>query len=110
MDLRPEILIADHLRYQEFLSSWETRYKKICEEKTVPNWEDEQAVFFTELNEFFDVPNSLNIWYAPQRSWYRPEMMNIIVNMSRNPDKYDFLPNFGTGDFTWNVEELRFEP
>lgn len=97
-----------HEKYKKFISEWANTYSKICEEKSYVNWEDEQAVFFTELDNLFNVHDSINIWYAPQRSWYKPEMMDVIVDMIKNPDNYDFIPNFYTGEFDWDHENKKF--
>lgn len=94
-------------KYQAFQNNWETLYETICQDKKYPNWEDEQACYFTALSEEFNVPDAVDIWYAPQRSWYKPEMMNVIVDMLRNPEKYDFHPNFTSHDFEWTDNQFR---
>jgi hypothetical protein len=64
---------------------------------------DSEQDFFQNLANEFDVSvgTAYNIWYAPQRSWYKPEMMEEIIRLDKCKLE-EFFPNFYTGEFKWN--------
>lgn len=60
--------------------------------------------FFNTLAQWFDLSPTdttvMDIWYAPQRSWYQPEMMDFIVTGQH----IEAGVNLRTGGFTFSKE------
>ena len=64
---------------------------------------DDQDDFFENLAKEFNVSvgTAYNIWYAPQRSWYKPEMMDEIIRLDKVGAE-QFHPCFASGEFKWD--------
>jgi hypothetical protein len=73
---------------------------------------DEQSAFFQILASRLNcsAASAMMLWYADQRSWYEPEMADVIVDIGNYPNRYDYMPNFTSGDFIWDRENKRFIP
>ena len=86
------------------------RYIEFCKNWKCDDPENEVALLFESLQNLFDVSpaGAMDIWYAPQRSWYVPEMMDVIIDMDKNPQKYDFIPVLTSGDFDWDQVNKKF--
>lgn len=74
------------------------------------HFNDEPDTFFANLAKEFGVSDSTayDIWYAPQRSWYKPEMMDEIVRLDKVTD--EFFPNYYSGSFDWDEVNKKFIP
>jgi hypothetical protein len=49
-----------------------------------------------------------NIWYANQRSWFKPDMVEALIKLEKEPDA--FQPHLISGDFDWDDNTKRFVP
>lgn len=60
----------------------------------------EQEDFFNRLMGLFNIKNdtAYNIWYAEQRSWFKPEMIDELIRLDHNNEEQ---PNLLAGDFEW---------
>ena len=83
------------------------KYNQFCRNHV----NDSEADFFANLAEEFDVSLSVayDIWYAPQRNWYLPEMMDEIIRLDKAPAG-EFRPNFCSGEFDWDNVNKKFIP
>lgn len=72
--------------------------------------DDSQDKFFDALCEKFNISMNcaLDIWYAEQRSWFDPKMIDVLIDMHHNPQNYSFFPSLSSGEFTWKDD--RFHP
>lgn len=87
------------------------KYDQFCRESSrLPSHLNEDR-FFNELAKLFNVSigTAYNIWYADQRSWFEPEMMEEIVRLDK-PGKDDFVPNLMSGEWDWDRQEKKFVP
>lgn len=64
--------------------------------------DDSWNAFFDNLAKEFDVSQSTaySIWYAEQRSWFRPEMIDELIRLDKAP-KEEFRPSLASGEFQW---------
>lgn len=71
-------------------------YLKFCEE----NKQSGEDRFFCKLAQEFDcsVNCSYLFWFAEQRSWFKPEMIDELIRMDKNGEDF---PNLLSGDFRW---------
>src|SRR5574343_279546 len=78
-------------KYREFL-------------KNNSNLNEEQ--FFEKLKQEFRLSDAvfMDIWYCPQRSWFKPIMAEVIMIMDQEPNHpvYNFKPMFTLGEHKWN--------
>lgn len=65
------------------------------------------TAFFTGLQELFQVSDrvTLDIWYAPQRSWFVPEMIEELIRLDHAGEP---LPNLTSGEFKWDEVNKKF--
>lgn len=63
--------------------------------------------FFAEMAHEFQCSENtaLLIWYAEQRSWFDPNMIDVLITMERQGKE---LPNLVSGDFRWDAENKTF--
>lgn len=68
--------------------------------------------FFQHLTELFPVSSATayDIWYAYQRSWFEPEMIDALIKLDGISDNSVFRPNLFSGDFDWDDEKKEFVP
>lgn len=74
--------------------------------------DDDTVLYFEELMRLLDVSHhtACDLWYANQRSWFKPEMAEVIVDMEKNKEKYNYFPILTRGDFAWDSVNRRFIP
>lgn len=69
-------------------------------------------------NEFFEIlmkefqvgyDTAMDMWYAPQRSWFKEEMMEEIIRLDNSAEE-GFRPNLCSGEFKWDSKTKRFMP
>lgn len=53
---------------------------------------------------------ALDIWYARQRSWFRPEMIQALIDLDSSTDPMVFRPCLPSGEFVWDVVNKKFIP
>ncbi len=80
------------------------KYLKFCKE----HYHDSSEQFFERLAIEFNLTGfaAFDIWYAVQRSWFQPKMMDVLIDMYQNPEKYTFIPNILRHDFIWDGEKF----
>ncbi len=88
--------------------SEKTKYEKMVDfyEKSTL---DDNAFFeglAKELDISFDA--AIDIWYAEQRSWFKPEMVDELCRLDKV--KGEFRPALYSGEFGWDEESKRFTP
>lgn len=73
------------------------KYLQYCKD----NAKAEEGDFFNGICKLFDVTvgTAYNLWYAPQRSWFVPQMFDELIRLDKNPD--EFRPCLATGEWTW---------
>ncbi len=81
------------------------KYLKFCKNHKRNQVDD----FFDALAKEFNVTEgtTYQIWYAEQRSWFKPEMIDELIRLD-NPEVPGFRPNLGSGEFDW--EDGKFVP
>jgi hypothetical protein len=84
-----------------------TQYLQFCREHA----NDEQEAFFDALAVKFGVNYStaLNIWYAEQRSWFKPEMIAELIRLDKAGPE-EFRPILASGEFEWDEVNCKFVP
>lgn len=103
-----------------FVSNWEEFYEQ---EKPTPtkdmSEEDILELGYTEQNDWFEqmsqylncsINAALDLTYGLERSWFKTEMIETILDMDRNPNNYEFKPILATGEFEWDETNRRFIP
>ncbi len=85
--------------YEKYNQFWETNAQLNIEE------------FLDRLAKLFDVSieTAYNIWYADQRGWFEPKMMEEIIRLDK-PGKDDFVPSLTTGGWNWDRQAKKFVP
>lgn len=70
----------------------------------------ERVEYFAKLSELFDcqIHTVIDIWYAEQRSWFKPEMIDELLRLDKVPPGSEFRPNLCSGEFEWR--DGRFVP
>lgn len=112
------------MKFSDFLSNMKNGYEKLISFNK--NWKayflylqehcsgtfDEQSEYFDRLAEYLNVSDhtAQDIWYSNQRSWFKPEMVDVMIDMDRNPDKYSFHPIYTSGAFIWDSVNKKFIP
>lgn len=93
--------------HQEHNQTPYEKYDQFCRDNAQLNIED----FFNRLTRLFNVSigTAYNIWYADQRSWFEPEMMEEIIRLDK-PGKDDFVPSLTTGGWDWDRQAKKFVP
>jgi len=83
------------------------KYLEFCQS----NKNVEESEFFSKLAQMFDISigTAYKIWYAEQRSWFKPEMVDAIIALDKAPLK-EFRPLFCSGEFERDVENKKFIP
>lgn len=85
-----------------------TKYKQYLEFCT-NNSKANTETFFTGLQRLFNISeaSAMDIWYAAQRSWFKPEMVDELIRLDKAGE---WRPNLQSGEFIWNSETNRFLP
>jgi hypothetical protein len=88
-----------------------TNYEKL---KMYLNSDDSPREFMAFIDLLANLLNisdntALSIWYAEQRSWFKPGMVDELIRLD-DPNAVGFRPNLGSGEFTWNDNKKCFEP
>lgn len=83
------------------------QYQQFCKNHA----KDSETNFFNALMKEFNVSydTALDIWYAPQRSWFRSEMMEAIIALDKL-EPGEFIPCFASGEFKWDAVNKKFLP
>lgn len=83
------------------------KFFQFCNENRNLGWSE----FFQKLVTEFKVSCgcATDMWYATERSWYRPEMMDELIRLD-NPKESGFRPNLRSGEFEWDAKNNRFLP
>lgn len=50
---------------------------------------------------------AMDIWYARQRSWFKKEMVQALIDLEKAPPG-TFRPRLTTGEFAWDSRNCRF--
>jgi hypothetical protein len=84
-------------------------YQKYCEFRK-DHANDSEDDFFNNLMKEFNISyqTALNIWYAVQRSWFKPEMVEEFIRLD-NPNNEGFRPILTVGHFCWDDKTKRFK-
>jgi len=98
-------------KLNEFNRNWSNMFQRMIDNHEAV--EDDELPFYVAtlaktLNTSVDA--AYDVWYANQRSWIKPGMIDTIIEMARNPTNYSFHPNFGSGDFEWDEKNQQFLP
>lgn len=85
------------------MTNWE-KYVEYCQDNAHC-----QADFYHGICQLFNVSydTALNIWYVPQRSWFRAEMIDELIRLD-DPTEVGFRPNLCSGEFGWDEKENKF--
>lgn len=80
------------------------KYIRFCEQNTTLG----ECEFFDKLAEELQVSRktALDIWYAHQRSWFEPEMVDELIRLDKAEG--EFKPILGTREFVW--KDGKFHP
>lgn len=83
------------------------KYNQFCQDNRMADETD----FFQRLCELFGVSHStaMDIWYAPQRSWFRPAMIDELIRLDKVGTE-EFHPNLYSREFDWDSVNNRFLP
>ena len=98
-------------KLNEFNRTWQDTFERMLNNhETVED--DELPLYFNQLAKTLNtsVDAAHDIWYANQRSWLKPGMIDAIIEMAKNPTNYSFHPNFASGDFEWDEKNQQFLP
>ncbi len=76
-----------------------TNYDKYCDYCDGNKMEQEE--FYQGIMDLFNVSygTAMNLWYAPQRSWFKEEMFDELIRLDKVKD--EFIPNLCSGEFEW---------
>jgi len=83
-------------------------YPDICKDLGILNC-DEISGFIQGLSKYLGCNEStaMDIWYARQRSWFKNEMVQALIDLEKAPVG-TFRPNLTSGEFEWDDQNHCF--